>query len=253
MVDVLVHVGNTHTLFARLVQGRVVDKRRVGSAALVTVLADGFWQDWLQRGTRFFVGGVVPDLLDWLLENASQWCLGAPQRLSVEDARGLLEIRYAPPLTLGFDRVCVLLGAQKRHPGQSCIVVDMGTATTVDLLVEGQRFVGGVIMPGMQACLDALHQSTALLPALSAESPLPSGAFGGSTQEGMRLGARQMVAGGLKQTLAALLGQYPQAVVLVTGGAVSGFLWALEGFSAQHVDDLLLEGMVRLVGEAGDA
>ena len=247
MADLLVHVGNTHTVFARLAQGRVLEQRRVASAALVTVLADGFWQDWLQRGTHVFVGGVVPDLLDWLLLHASQWCAVSPQRLSVEDAQALLEIRYTPPSALGFDRVCVLLGAQRRYPGQHCIVVDMGTATTVDLLVDGRCFMGGVIMPGAQACLDALHQSTALLPAVSVDLPLPMGALGASTQAGMRLGVQHMLVGGLKQVLTAVREQYPQAMVLVTGGASSGALSVLtHDFSAQYVENLLLEGMACL-------
>ncbi len=76
---------------------------------------------------------------------------------------------YDTPSTLGLDRVAAAAGAAALFPGRRCVVVDAGTALTVDLLTEEGCFAGGTISPGVSMQFTALHEGTSLLPELSAE------------------------------------------------------------------------------------
>jgi type III pantothenate kinase len=79
---------------------------------------------------------------------------------------------YADPAQLGADRWHALLGACARLPGQSLVVANAGTATTVDCIRAGTgdpRFVGGCIAPGVRLMLESLARDTAGLPLATGE------------------------------------------------------------------------------------
>ena len=71
---------------------------------------------------------------------------------------------YHTPETLGKDRIAGVVGAHVMHPGQSCLVIDAGTCITYDLLLDGERYLGGNIAPGIKMRLKAMHTFTASLP-----------------------------------------------------------------------------------------
>jgi len=72
------------------------------------------------------------------------------------------------PEQLGVDRVCAMLGAISRYPAP-LVVVDAGTAVTVDFVGRDGKYVGGFIMPGVELCLKALANGAELLPYVSPE------------------------------------------------------------------------------------
>lgn len=71
---------------------------------------------------------------------------------------------YRDPQQLGADRWHALLAARAAHPAQALVVVNAGTATTVDCVTADGRFVGGVIAPGVQLMFNSLARATAQLP-----------------------------------------------------------------------------------------
>lgn len=75
---------------------------------------------------------------------------------------------YDTPSTLGLDRVAAAAGARFLFPGRRCVVVDAGTALTVDLLTEEGDFAGGTISPGVTMQFKALHEGTSMLPEVTA-------------------------------------------------------------------------------------
>jgi type III pantothenate kinase len=83
-----------------------------------------------------------------------------------------IEIRYDTPETLGIDRICSCEGAiyllkqkQYKNDGNHFIVTsDLGTATTVNIVKNGNGFIGGVIAPGIFTMADSLNKNTAQLP-----------------------------------------------------------------------------------------
>jgi len=100
---------------------------------------------------------------------------------------------------------------------QACVVVDAGTAITVDYVDGAGTFHGGAIAPGGQMMLDALHASTAQLPQITLEKPAE--AIGHNTVEAMRSAAYHGIRGTVRELVehyAEYAGAYP--TVIATGG-----------------------------------
>jgi len=76
---------------------------------------------------------------------------------------------YRTPAQLGADRWHAMLAARAAHPGHALIVVNAGTATTVDCVAADGRFVGGVIAPGVRLMFESLARHTAQLPVAAGE------------------------------------------------------------------------------------
>jgi type III pantothenate kinase len=121
--------------------------------------------------------------------------------------------------TLGQDRALCALAAAKRAE-QACVVVDAGTAITVDFIDGAGVFQGGVIAPGLRMMLKSLHTGTGALPDLDFEAPDDAeGPFGKSTRHAMLLGVVQAAKGLVRYTVerfAETYQAYPQ--IIATGG-----------------------------------
>ncbi|MBD5309543.1 MAG: type III pantothenate kinase [Bacteroides sp.] len=95
-------------------------------------------------------------------------------------------ISYASRRTLGSDRVAAAIGAVSLFPGEALLVVDAGTAVTLDFVSADGVFLGGNIAPGMSLRFESLRQATSRLPLVEAEGPLPE--FGEDTLTAIRCG-----------------------------------------------------------------
>lgn len=144
---------------------------------------------------------------------------------------------------VGQDRLLAALGAFGVVQ-QACVVIDAGTALTIDF-VDGQGvFHGGAIMPGAQAMLDTLASSTDALPRLALEDmPDPLEPFGKSTAHAMFLGVRAAIRGSVRylaERYADYYDAYPQ--IIATGGNATLLLGGDELIET-IVPDLVLTGM----------
>ena len=155
-----------------------------------------------------------------------------------------LPISYPNPEEIGSDRLANAYAAFHIHSPNS-IVVDIGTATTFDVITSWGGYEGGVIAPGPQGYLDFLHWKTALLPQLkvsinqSFDQP-----FGKSTEAAMRLGVRlghdHMTRGILDNLMEWFVGKHQiKPKVLLVGGASENF----NLISALFTPNLTLEGL----------
>jgi len=158
--------------------------------------------------------------------------------------------------TLGQDRVLNAIGAFARAR-QACVIVDAGTAITVDLVDGRGVFHGGAIAPGLNAMLDAMHRTTAALPAFRHEPPDPArGPIGKETRHAMMLGVRAAAQGMVRflvERYAEVYGAYPR--VIATGGDAAT-LFEGDGLVDDIVPDLQLIGIqaaVEAAMAAGDA
>ncbi|MBN2537596.1 type III pantothenate kinase [candidate division WOR-3 bacterium] len=131
---------------------------------------------------------------------------------------------------LGPDRVCVAAGARERFPGD-VIVIDFGTAVTVNALSAEGRFLGGPILPGPGLMLASLHAGTGRLPLVRpAETAvsIPTG-----TTSALRSGVFAAVVGGVKHAVATVESATGRRfTVLATGGAADRFRKHLPVISA---------------------
>ena len=165
-----------------------------------------------------------------------------------------IAIRTDRPQEAGADRLVNALAAARLH-GTPAVVVDFGTATTLDCVAADGAYVGGAIAPGLELGLEALAARTAKLPRI--ELRTPDRAIGRDTVSAMQSGTifgYQALAAGLlvrvRRELADAAGIAPDAVKAILTGGLSAAPWAkgLEGIDA--IDpDLTLKGLAILHAE----
>lgn len=153
----------------------------------------------------------------------------------------MLNMQVNEPQKVGFDRIADAIGAAGRYP-LPLVTVDMGTATTFNVVEEGNRFLGGAIAPGIVTGLDALSRKAAKLPQIPLEAPAQ--VIGRDTiscmQSGAVFGAAAMVDGMIAR-FEAQLGK--KVTVVMTGGG-AGIVHPL--CMHEHIYDpyLLIKGLV---------
>lgn len=144
---------------------------------------------------------------------------------------------------IGADRIADLVAA-KALLGAPAVVFDLGTCTTVSVLSPDSLFLGGMILPGIQLSLDAMHQRAAKLPALQADAP--ASLIGQNTESCMKSGAiigAAAVIDGLSDRIEAELGY--AVPVMVTGGMGKLVVpWCRRRVT--YDPDLLLKGLAML-------
>lgn len=158
-------------------------------------------------------------------------------------------MEYKTPETLGLDRKATACGAARRYPEECVMVVDAGTALTIDLVDRG-TFKGGNISPGLRMRFRALHDYTARLPLI--ERPAEASAeFGRDTREAISAGVTRgwvdEVAGAAVNARAAgcrrILLAGGDAPLLATALPERMGKMGIEGFEIEYHPHLLAEGM----------
>ena len=147
---------------------------------------------------------------------------------------------YRQPETLGVDRWCALVGARRRL-GRAAVVVGAGTATTVDLLDGHGRFLGGLILPGLELMRESLARGTAGLARASGQVVrLPD-----NTADAIASGAVEATAGAVERA-SRRLGDAP---CLLFGGAAAPLKSAL---TIEVIEEplLVLEGLCVLAADS---
>lgn len=148
---------------------------------------------------------------------------------------------YDAPAQLGADRWAALVGARAIHSA-SCLVVNAGTATTVDLLDAEGCFQGGLILPGEALMRQSLYRNTAQL-------PLAEGHFRiapRNTADAIVSGCLAAQAGAIER----MFHQFrhdPEALCLLNGGAAPQ-IEALLTIPLRRVDNLVLNGLATIAG-----
>ena len=128
---------------------------------------------------------------------------------------------YTTPETLGEDRLAAAVGAASLYPGRNLLIVDFGTAVTIDLLTADGTFRGGFISPGFRARFRALHDYTASLPLCGpADEELPLGrTTRACIEQGVIASLCYEIAGHIDRMRAA----YDRLLVIFTGGDAKFF------------------------------
>lgn len=247
-----VDVGNTQTVVGVLQGKRVCDLFRItsvvprtGDELLPTVerLVEP-WLDALRASRRAVVGSVVPPLTPaWA--GLVRRLLGCEPLVASAETAGGLTIDILDPMSIGVDRIAnaVAVAELYRLPA---IVVDLGTATTFDVILPGPRYVGGAIAPGPTTSAEELFRRAARL--AKVELQAPRRAVGRSTEECIQSGVYWGTIGqidGLVQRLARERRIRP--FVLATGGLAE--LFAGGSKTIRAVDPALTLQGLRLMEE----
>ncbi len=110
-----------------------------------------------------------------------------------------LKLKYSNPREIGADLIAAAMGAISLHPGINMIIVDLGTATTLELVTKNNEFLSGSILPGLKISVEALANGTAKLP--SVEIAKPEHLCGTTTTEAIQAGIFYGTAGSLKELI----------------------------------------------------
>jgi type III pantothenate kinase len=149
---------------------------------------------------------------------------------------------YQHPERLGSDRWVALIAAWKRVQG-ACLVVNCGTATTVDALSAQGEFLGGLILPGVSLMQRSLTMNTAQLK----EEPGTLQDFPRNTADAIFSGMLRATLGSISHQFGLLQAGYGPAQCLLGGGAAQVVQPYLE-IPAERVENLVLEGL-QIIGE----
>lgn len=154
--------------------------------------------------------------------------------------------------TLGQDRALCAVAAFARCQ-QACVVIDAGTAITVDF-VDGQGvFQGGVIGPGLNMVLKAMHEHTAALPLLEFSPPdVARGVYGKDTKHAMILGAMAAARGLVREAIERFAIDYEAYPQIIATGGDAGMLFDNDDLVEHIVPDLQLVGILEAVNAAAD-
>ncbi|MBS0209504.1 MAG: type III pantothenate kinase [Planctomycetes bacterium] len=192
---------------------------------------------------RWLIGSVqravATQLVDWLQSR------GVTQ-VTLLAARDLpLEVTLPRPDMVGIDRLLGAVAANRlRAADRPAIVIDLGTAITVDSVTAAGQFTGGAILPGIGLSARALHEFTDLLPLLDMQNlAAPPPALGTNTIEAMRAGIYWGAIGGVRHLIELLSAQGKATPeVFLTGGAAPGVA-KLIAPSARFEPTLVLGGI----------
>lgn len=193
--------------------------------------------------SRIAYCSVVPDLNHSITNSCRHYFKLEPFSLKQGVKTGL-KIKYTNPGEVGADRIADAIGAYTRYPDKNIIIVDFGTATTIEVLTKDREYLGGAIVPGMKIAMQALEERTAKLPKV--EIIKPTRACGRTTIESIQSGLYYGNLGIIKEITKSITkenfkGEKP--MILGTGG-FSG-LFRDSGVFDEIIPDLVLDGIYK--------
>ncbi len=258
-VLVAIDVGNTNIKYSLVRDGEVVSIGHTPTPQSDVTTAVDDWVTGLldEAGVEaptleFAIVSVVPAVTQAI--GAAAALRGIPV-LVADESTIPIEIRVENSAAVGDDRLINAYAALRFH-GAPAIVVDMGTATTFDVVNGDGAFIGGAIAAGAGLGIDALARGTAQLP--SVPLVMPASAIGQDTISAMQSGAVIGHSGLVHVLIRAIADQLtaaggPPPKVVLTGG-LSTAEWAQAIPSVDVIDPYLtLEGLARLHQEVAQA
>ena len=248
-----VDVGNSRTKFAVFAR----DASSLLVAEWHAVIANETDEPWTEICAKVGlsavcgVAGSNPARRQELLE---RWPAGLSQPYIIDHYSQLpVELDVESPERVGLDRILNAVACRRRGEENSpAVIVDSGTATTVDILDEAGVFRGGAILPGIGMSARALHDYTAVLPRIRVSDGLGAPEVPGrDTASAIRAGLVWGQVGAIRELVSLSASSFESGSplrFLLTGGAGETLLPLLDGF--ELVPSLSLEGLAWTVLDA---
>ena len=186
------------------------------------------------------ISSVVPPMTN-IMKKALKLLTGLEALVVGAGVKSGIHIYTDDPGSVAGDLVAMAVGAKEEYE-LPCVIIDMGTATTLTVIDEKGRFIGGAFMPGVNLSLDTMNEGTSLLPKIDLAKPKK--AIASSTVDCMRSGVVYGYAGavdGIVDKFAEELGREPATVV--TTGGVADFICQYTKRKTVTDENLLLKGL----------
>lgn len=189
------------------------------------------------------VASVVPSLEFTIGRFVRKYLNAEPMAVGSENIQTGIVVKMENPKEVGADRL-VNAAAAVNKLGAPCVVIDFGTATTLDIVNRNGEYIGGIICPGVMLSAQALHSNTAKLPEISVDKPKT--VVGKNTihsmQSGIFYGYLAMVNGLLDMVLDEEFQNAEDVNLVVTGGLGSIFYKEIK-YPALYEPSLTLYGL----------
>ena len=192
------------------------------------------------------ISSVVPSLTPQTVRFVRDYLICEPVVIGPDTQTGLIN-DYDRPREVGADRLVNGLAAWKKY-GTAVVIVDFGTATTVDAVSRDGHYLGGAIAPGLQISTDALFHAAARLPRV--EIAPPQRALGTNTVQSMQSGIVFGYAGLVRELLKRIVPEVDtpaNVTTLATGGLAELIAPLVE--EIQHIEPQLTLDGLRLIWE----
>jgi type III pantothenate kinase len=245
-----VDIGNTQVLIALFSEGEITDHWRLATNAERTsdeyaVLVRQFIGDIDIDGIA--ISSVVPRATSALRSMSTRYFKLDPVIVEPGTKTGM-PILIDNPREVGADRIVNAIGAYDLYGGPT-VVVDFGTATTLDAVSEKGEYLGGAILPGIEISMDALFARADRL--WRVELVEPRSVIGKSTAEALQSGAIFGFAAQVDGICTRMQDELGECTVVATGG-LSGLISRFSS-TIQHVDPWLTLHGLRIVYERNTA
>ncbi|HEX2396371.1 MAG TPA: type III pantothenate kinase [Bacteroidales bacterium] len=232
-MNLVVDIGNSQVKLAWFEQGRLIESIRT---------EEGHWDDVITlikgKSSENAIISSVSQNDDGIYSALKEMKVSV---LLLDHKTPLpLEITYNTPETLGHDRIAAAAGARYVCPFCNVLIIDMGTAITIDFISSEGKFMGGNISPGLQTRFRSLNEFTARLPLVTKDSAFP--AFGTDTRSAIAAGVQQGIIFELNGYISDFSKQYPACEFIITGGD-AGFFVSKLNRSVFAIPDLVLKGL----------
>lgn len=242
-----IDVGNTQTVIGIIKNDEVVTSWRIYTPKIKTGDEIGLMLVKLMEIEKISLNDiddaiaccVVPGVEDQLIKACRRY-FDVDVLLVTGELETGMKILYKRPVDVGADRIANAVAAKEIY-GVPCVIVDMGTATTFDVISSKGEYLGGVIAPGMEVSAKALFRSTAKL--FNVELKKPPSVIGDTTTYSIQSGIFWGVIGQVDYILKKIEEQLKEKPILIATGGLSRIIIKNSSYKFIHDLDLTLKGL----------
>lgn len=243
---ILIDIGNSRTKFTRLVEGNFSATISISNSDL----SAAYFLEHFSDAAQVIVANVATaehsnNLFTWCEQQAIRF-----KQVTSEQQKGAVISAYQEPTKLGVDRWLALLAAEHLYPQQNVLIIDAGTATTVDFLAADGQHHGGWILAGINALVESILSHSTLVEA--EDNAQPHLGFGLNTSDNVHNASWSATVGLIHQAIKQAQQFGELDVVLLTGGNGNTLAKLLKndneqgGHLAEHfqvIDNLIFYGL----------
>jgi type III pantothenate kinase len=242
--------GNTNTLFAVYDGADWIAQWRTATESSRTADEYAVWLSQLlsmhdlklEALDGCIISSVVPQSI-FNLRNLSRRYLNVEPLVIGDNVELGIAVRILKPSEAGADRLVNAIGAHLVYPGD-LIIIDSGTATTFDVVAADGAFEGGVIAPGINLSLQALHEAAAMLPRIAIQRP--DRVIGKDTVSNMQSGVFWGYVALIEGLVARIKAEWGKPMTVIgTGGVASLFEGATDSID-RFDPDLTIRGLLEI-------
>ena len=242
-----IDIGNTNIVIGGLEDEKIVFEARMATDRIKT--SDQYGVEIKNILSLFgvshqdvhdcIVSSVVPPVLNSVVTGVFKVTGRTPMVVGPGIRTGL-NIQMDTPSQVGSDRIVIAVAALAGYT-PPLTLLDLGTATTIEVVAEGNTYLGGCIIPGMRISLEALTSRTAQLPGIRLDTP--SRVIGKNTVDCMRSGIMYGTAAMIDGMLERVEEELGFTTTVVATGGMAPFVAPLCKREIKVERDLLLKGL----------